>query len=50
MNRNDVIEQILEQAIALAMYSQLYMDRLLAMTDAELKTELQRVNKLTFGG
>jgi hypothetical protein len=48
-NRNDNIELILEHAIAQGLYSQLYMDRLSAMNDAELDVELERVEDLADG-
>jgi hypothetical protein len=46
MNRNDTIELILEHAIQQGMYSQIYMDRLSGMNDAELNLELERVEDL----
>lgn len=46
MNRNDTIELILDHAIMQGAYSQMYMDRLSGMNDAELDLELERVEDL----
>jgi hypothetical protein len=49
MNRNDNIELILEHAIAQAVYSEMYVDRLSAMNDAEVLAELERLEDLADG-
>lgn len=42
MNRNDLIELILDHAIQRGTYSQLFMDRLSGMNDAELGEMLEK--------
>jgi hypothetical protein len=42
MNRNDIIELILDHAIQRGEYSQLFMDRLSGMNDAELSELLEK--------
>lgn len=49
-NRNDTIELILEHAIQQGSYSQLYMDRLSGMNDAELNAELERIEEIAVYG
>ena len=46
MNRNDLIELILEHAINQGMYSEFYMNRLSGMNDSELSLELERVEDI----
>ncbi len=42
MNRNDLIELILEHAIQTGVYSELFMDRLRGSSDAELNSILEK--------
>ena len=42
-NRHDTIELILEHAIQQGVYSEMYMNRLSGMNDAELNLELERI-------
>jgi len=46
MNRHDNIELILQHAIEQGDYSQLYLERLASMTDAEIEVELDRLEQI----
>ena len=46
MNRHDNIELILQHAIEQGDYSQLYLERLASMTNAEIEVELDRLEQI----
>lgn len=50
MNRNDLIELIIDHAIQLGRYSELYFREVSAMSDRELFTELQNLEDVAIYG
>jgi hypothetical protein len=50
INRNDIVELVLEHAINQGCYSQIYMDRLASMNLDELIAELRRLEDIAAYG